>query len=69
MDYCKYVHYKIDEQDEKESREIEKKNAGNTGAKPKQWVNCDLRDFEFTVLGECNVIMLDPPWDIHMTVD
>ena len=25
-----------------------------------------LRDFDFTVLGECNVIMLDPPWDIHM---
>jgi mRNA (2'-O-methyladenosine-N6-)-methyltransferase len=31
-----------------------------------QWVYCDLRCFDFTVLGKFSVIMADPPWDIHM---
>jgi hypothetical protein len=68
MDYCKYIHYKIDEQDEKEKLGADRLNLQQQEIKPKQWINCDLRDFDFTVLGECNVIMLDPPWDIHMSV-
>jgi mRNA (2'-O-methyladenosine-N6-)-methyltransferase len=31
-----------------------------------QWINCDLRYFDFRVLGKFNIIMADPPWDIHM---
>jgi mRNA (2'-O-methyladenosine-N6-)-methyltransferase len=31
-----------------------------------QWVNCDLRTFDMTVLGKFTVVMADPPWDIHM---
>ena len=31
-----------------------------------QWVKCDLRNFDMTVLGKFAVIMADPPWDIHM---
>lgn len=31
-----------------------------------QWVKCDLRNFEMSVLGKFTVIMADPPWDIHM---
>lgn len=31
-----------------------------------QWINCDLRYFDFKVLGKFNVVMADPPWDIHM---
>ena len=31
-----------------------------------QWINCDLRYFDFRVLGKFNAVMADPPWDIHM---
>ena len=31
-----------------------------------QWVECDLRKFEMSILGKFTVIMADPPWDIHM---
>ena len=33
---------------------------------PPQWVNCDIRYIDFSVLGKFSVIMADPPWDIHM---
>lgn len=33
-----------------------------------QWINCDLRRFDYSVLGKFHVIMADPPWDIHMSV-
>ncbi|KDQ12741.1 hypothetical protein BOTBODRAFT_34199 [Botryobasidium botryosum FD-172 SS1] len=33
-----------------------------------QWINCDLRRFDCSVLGKFHVIMADPPWDIHMSL-
>ena len=36
------------------------------GSTPSQWVQCDLRQFDMSVLGKFSVIMADPPWDIHM---
>ena len=33
---------------------------------PPQWINCDIRYLDFSVLGKFSVIMADPPWDIHM---
>lgn len=33
-----------------------------------QWIQCDLRYLDFTVLGKFGVVMADPPWDIHMEV-
>uniref|UniRef100_A0A336K036 mRNA m(6)A methyltransferase n=1 Tax=Culicoides sonorensis TaxID=179676 RepID=A0A336K036_CULSO len=35
---------------------------------PTQWIQCDLRYLDMTVLGKFAVIMADPPWDIHMTL-
>ena len=35
---------------------------------PPQWINCDVRKFDYSVLGKFHVIMADPPWDIHMSV-
>lgn len=35
---------------------------------PPQWINCDLRTFDYSTLGKFHVIMADPPWDIHMSV-
>lgn len=34
---------------------------------PGQFVNCDVRSFDMSVLGKFSVIMADPPWDIHMS--
>lgn len=31
-----------------------------------QWVQCDVRTFDLSLLGKFGVIMADPPWDIHM---
>ena len=33
---------------------------------PPQWINCDIRYLDLSVLGKFTVIMADPPWDIHM---
>ncbi|WWD19012.1 hypothetical protein CI109_103469 [Kwoniella shandongensis] len=33
-----------------------------------QWVNCDVRSFDYSVLGQFQVIVADPPWDIHMSL-
>ncbi|KAK4689504.1 mRNA m6A methyltransferase catalytic subunit, partial [Tremellales sp. Uapishka_1] len=35
-----------------------------------QWVNCDIRTFDYGVLGlgQFQVIVADPPWDIHMSL-
>lgn len=30
---------------------------------PPQWLDCDLRKLDLTVLGTFDVIMADPPWD------
>lgn len=37
-----------------------------TTLQPPQWIQCDLRFLDMTVLGKFAVIMADPPWDIHM---
>lgn len=72
MDTCKYVHYEIEYPAEnrlKKELSVAKK-LDTVGADvqmfPPQWIQCDLRHFDMTVLGKCAVIMADPPWDIHM---
>lgn len=30
-----------------------------------QFINCDIRKFDMSVLGKFGVIMADPPWEIH----
>ncbi|KAF5322901.1 hypothetical protein D9619_000992 [Psilocybe cf. subviscida] len=81
---CRYLHYEVDyDGDESElssqSKKARRKNAhrlqmglGPTGQLgkplPPQWINCDLRTFDYTTLGKFHVIMADPPWDIHMSL-
>ncbi len=36
--------------------------------KEAEWINCDLKEMDFNVLGKFNVVMADPPWDIHMNL-
>ncbi|KAK1927031.1 putative mRNA methyltransferase [Papiliotrema laurentii] len=38
------------------------------GKRVGQWINCDLRRFDYSVLGKFHVIVADPPWDIHMAL-
>ncbi|RMX43063.1 hypothetical protein pdam_00015271 [Pocillopora damicornis] len=81
MDTCKYVHYKVDysdvelnkEEKEKDKRKEEKASLTKTAEEenrvilyPPQWIQCDMRYFDMTVLGKFSVVMADPPWDIHM---
>ncbi|KAK0534167.1 methyltransferase [Tilletia horrida] len=35
---------------------------------PAQWIDCDLKTFDFSMLGKFDVIVADPPWDIHMSL-
>ncbi|KIY72891.1 MT-A70-domain-containing protein [Cylindrobasidium torrendii FP15055 ss-10] len=39
-----------------------------TDLRPPQWIQCDIRRFDYSVLGKFHVIMADPPWDIHMSL-
>ncbi|XP_065211160.1 N6-adenosine-methyltransferase catalytic subunit isoform X2 [Planococcus citri] len=80
MDTCKYVHYEVDKifsddsknngwnQDPDWNSNTKKKVSiqENTILHPPQWVQCDLRFFDTSVLGKFAVVMADPPWDIHM---
>ncbi|KAK7604250.1 hypothetical protein V9T40_004523 [Parthenolecanium corni] len=77
MDTCKYVHYEVDKlySDEFKNSRIQncdlnskKKIMGqeNTILHPPQWIQCDLRYFDTSILGKFAVVMADPPWDIHM---
>ena len=71
MESCKFVHYEIDQTQETESRKggiKPRPSLQSLGSKlvPPQWLNCDLRNFDTSVLGKFAVVMADPPWDIHM---
>ncbi|EMD41161.1 hypothetical protein CERSUDRAFT_111720 [Gelatoporia subvermispora B] len=81
---CRYLHFEVDwdasDGTGNEERRVEVKKrpyrlgiglgpAGKeTPMLPPQWINCDLRRFDYSVLGKFHVIMADPPWDIHMSL-
>ncbi|KAG5879524.1 hypothetical protein JTB14_029890 [Gonioctena quinquepunctata] len=70
MDTCKYVHYEVDRCTNSEDKPTAPSGpvvrVESTTLYPPQWVQCDLRFLDMTVLGKFAVIMADPPWDIHM---
>ena len=66
METCKYVHYSIEDELGSKSNRKELVLSSIDGKLPSQWLNCDIRSFDFDVLGKFDVIMADPPWDIHM---
>ena len=79
MDTCKYIHYEVDKADVAIKMRKEETCSGSgqertsvlrspesTKLMPPQWVQCDLRNLKFDVLGKFSVLMADPPWDIHM---
>nr|CAD62303.1 unnamed protein product [Homo sapiens] len=80
MDTCKYVHYEIDacmdseapgSKDHTPSQELALTQSvgGDSSADrlfPPQWICCDIRYLDVSILGKFAVVMADPPWDIHM---
>ncbi|TCD71351.1 hypothetical protein EIP91_011122 [Steccherinum ochraceum] len=80
---CRYLHFEVDwdggDLASMTDKRLEKRlphklgiGLGPTGKLapplPPQWINCDLRRFDYSVLGKFHVIMADPPWDIHMSL-
>ncbi|XP_042218907.1 N6-adenosine-methyltransferase subunit METTL3-like isoform X1 [Homarus americanus] len=79
MDTCRYVHYEVDytgvsEQQQQQQEQptsiilpLERPRPDErTILFPPQWIQCDLRFLDMSILGKFAVIMADPPWDIHM---
>ncbi|CAE8638148.1 unnamed protein product [Polarella glacialis] len=80
IDKCKYVHYALDVTVEQTkylnecgvfNRGTDTKRINEVSLKgveiPAQWVQCDLRTFPLGIFkGQIDVVMADPPWDIHM---
>jgi mRNA (2'-O-methyladenosine-N6-)-methyltransferase len=66
MEICRFVHYQIEESDSIPSNRKELILSGDEKTLPSQWINCDIRYFDYSILGKFDVIMADPPWDIHM---
>uniref|UniRef100_A0A3P9D1J5 mRNA m(6)A methyltransferase n=1 Tax=Maylandia zebra TaxID=106582 RepID=A0A3P9D1J5_9CICH len=79
MDTCKYVHYEIDSPPETEGNLLGPQagttelglHAGDADSNvgklfPSQWICCDIRYLDVSILGKFAVVMADPPWDIHM---
>uniref|UniRef100_Q8C3P7-2 Isoform 2 of N(6)-adenosine-methyltransferase catalytic subunit METTL3 n=1 Tax=Mus musculus TaxID=10090 RepID=Q8C3P7-2 len=80
MDTCKYVHYEIDacvDSESPGSKEhmpsqelaLTQSVGGDSSADrlfPPQWICCDIRYLDVSILGKFAVVMADPPWDIHM---
>ncbi len=65
MEICKFVHYSIEDTFFPTNRKELILNSMD-GLVESQWINCDIRSFELKILGKFDVIMADPPWDIHM---
>ncbi|XP_055373963.1 N6-adenosine-methyltransferase MT-A70-like protein [Condylostylus longicornis] len=69
---CKYVHYEVDAHPNinnnrpEEISTLKRAADPNVTLYPPQWIQCDLRYLDMTVLGKFAVVMADPPWDIHM---
>ncbi|KAJ3041114.1 N6-adenosine-methyltransferase subunit mettl3 [Rhizophlyctis rosea] len=68
MEQCKYVHYELDEEGLVVDIERPIALSGMGKPLPPQWIRCDVRKFDLSILGQFSVIMADPPWDIHMTL-
>ncbi|XP_028330983.1 N(6)-adenosine-methyltransferase subunit METTL3 [Gouania willdenowi] len=79
MDTCKYVHYEIDCPPEADcgllgpqagtaNLGLHAEDADSNVGKlfPSQWICCDIRYLDVSILGKFAVVMADPPWDIHM---
>lgn len=70
LDTCRYLHYEIETPTREQAEEMARAREAKKGLArkkdkelPPQWIDCDLRKLDVTVLGTFDVIMADPPWD------
>jgi mRNA (2'-O-methyladenosine-N6-)-methyltransferase len=70
LDVCRYKHYRPTTPSPEEAEQLqEERNKRSTfqlvkeKVYPPQWLDCDLRKIDVSVLGKFDVIMADPPWD------
>jgi len=67
---CKYLHYEVDAEVPLEellkSRPPSQSVLNQLKLTEPQWINCDVRKLDWSLLGKFDVVMADPPWDIHM---
>ena len=81
MDYCKFIHYELEDVVDPGMIKSFDINDGVTAkfgfasseedapkVLPAQWICTDLRLFDLRVIGKFDVLMCDPPWDIHMSL-
>lgn len=57
MEYCRYIHFELEDNEPEVliTTILPEKNEP-------QWINCDIRSFDYRVLGNFDIIMADPPW-------
>jgi mRNA (2'-O-methyladenosine-N6-)-methyltransferase len=60
------LHYQIEDEGLVPSNRKELVLSDDDEVLDSQWVNCDIRYFDFKILGKFDVIISDTPWDIHM---
>lgn len=70
LDVCRYKHYRPATPTQGEASKMKAERKEKEALKPlreklypPQWIDCDLRKLDVTVLGKFDVIMADPPWD------
>ncbi|KAA1109381.1 hypothetical protein PGTUg99_036989 [Puccinia graminis f. sp. tritici] len=76
MDTCRYLHWMVEDPlafptpapTSESDALVKSQTASSSKLFPPQWVNCDLRHLDVGILGKFNVLMMDPPWDIHMSL-
>lgn len=61
---CKLIHYIEEDQRDPTLNEVNHKKKLSEA----EWINCDLKFFDVRILGKFDVVMADPPWDIHMSL-
>ena len=71
---CQYLHYRLETEDQipfirnQQILYAAMAEFKDPQCRESQWINCDLRFLDYSILGKFDAIMLDPPWDIHMNL-
>jgi mRNA (2'-O-methyladenosine-N6-)-methyltransferase len=67
---CKHIHYEFDPEPDNPAGALALQRSAEVPsylrALPEgQWIKCDIRNLDLSILGKFGVIMTDPPWEIH----
>ncbi|KAH8915366.1 MT-A70-domain-containing protein [Atractiella rhizophila] len=73
LDTCRYLHWQLEEPTPRNSVKIEREEFGESGKReknrlPPQYINGDCRTIDPEVMGKFEIVLADPPWDIHQNL-